>query len=65
MVLSCAADFENGKRDDFVLDTPELGQVTSLVISQSGKGWGAAWYLEKLELLNKQTGNPGLLIVSL
>lgn len=42
--------FEKGKTDKFVVEKPDVGRVTSIVIGHDGKGLGSGWYLDTVTL---------------
>ena len=50
--------FESGDVDVFVVDIPDIGQVTSIKIQHDNSGLGAGWYLKKVEVKNVG-GNTG------
>eukprot|EP00775_Hariotina_reticulata_P013432 gene13432-13560_t len=49
--------FETGRRDSFTFNTPELGELISLVIGHNNMGAAAAWFLQGLELTNTNIGD--------
>jgi hypothetical protein len=52
-LLDNASDnFERGKSDVFGIETVDLGKVQKIVIGHDNKGFGAAWFLEKVILTN-------------
>ncbi|RDD42008.1 Lipoxygenase homology domain-containing protein 1 [Trichoplax sp. H2] len=43
--------FKNGAIDKFVLELDDVGEeITKLRIGHDGKGWGAGWHLDKVEI---------------
>lgn len=55
--LTCGRnDFTRGAKDIFPLDIKDVGPVTSVVISQDGRGLSPSWHLDQVVVLNKHTG---------
>eukprot|EP00879_Flechtneria_rotunda_P027645 GHRR01029623.1.p1 GENE.GHRR01029623.1~~GHRR01029623.1.p1 ORF type:complete len:431 (+),score=171.03 GHRR01029623.1:92-1294(+) len=48
--------FEAGCRDSFTFSTPELGELQTVTIGHNNIGAAPAWFVERLELTNMQTG---------
>ena len=53
---SSANDFERGKRDDFYVTCPDLGELQRVKISQGGQGLFAAWHLAAVEVTDTASG---------
>ena len=51
------AAFERGQMDEFTLVFAPPGAVSDLTIGHNGRGWGAGWHLEQVELANLETGD--------
>lgn len=49
-------DFERGKTDTFYLDAPDIGRFRSLLMAHDNSGFGAAWKLAKVVIVNTNTG---------
>jgi len=47
--------FEQGKIDTFVLDCADLGDITSITLITDGKGAGAKWKVNKVEIIDQAT----------
>ncbi|CAF1086227.1 unnamed protein product, partial [Brachionus calyciflorus] len=45
--------FEKGKLDVFNIETRNVGEIKKINISHDGKGTGAGWYCETIEVNNK------------
>ena len=42
--------FERGQVDDFKVEALDLGQLTKVIIEHDNKGFGAGWFLQKVEI---------------
>ena len=49
--------FEKGKTDNFTLRGANVGEISKINLSHDGKGLGAGWYCEKVEVTNKLNNN--------
>eukprot|EP00741_Cyanophora_paradoxa_P007399 tig00001127_g7158.t1 len=46
--ISTHALFEQGQMDEFIIECPELGELTRLVIEHDNSGLGPGWFLDKV-----------------
>lgn len=49
-------DFSRGAEDVFPLDIQDVGAITSVVMSQDGRGLSPGWHLDQVVVLNKTSG---------
>ncbi|CAH1787210.1 unnamed protein product [Owenia fusiformis] len=47
--------FERNQTDKFTLECLDLGELTKLKIEHDDKGWGAGWFLDRVEVINMAT----------
>jgi hypothetical protein len=50
------SDFSRGAKDVFPLDVQDVGVITSVVVSQDGRGLSPSWHLDQVVVLNKKSG---------
>ena len=48
--------FEKGHKDSFDLQLLDLGKLHKLIIEHDNSNWGAAWFLDKVEITNTASG---------
>ncbi|KAF5837533.1 hypothetical protein DUNSADRAFT_4226 [Dunaliella salina] len=48
-------NFERGQRDDFVIESIDLGQITKLEIGHDDSGPGSGWHLSHVEVRSQAT----------
>ena len=46
---------ERGQRDEFLVEAPDVGELTKLQIGHNNKGLGPAWHLQHVEIHNQTT----------
>ncbi|KAG2499991.1 hypothetical protein HYH03_002273 [Edaphochlamys debaryana] len=52
-----ANNFERNQTDTFILTGPDVGEVERIRVRSSGTGLGAAWHLDKIDVMSSATGN--------
>lgn len=52
--------FERGKMDEFEMIFPSPGDISKISIGHDGKGFGAGWHLDKVEIVNLETADAWL-----
>jgi hypothetical protein len=48
-------NFERGRVDNFGVQTTDLGELKSITIGHNGRGFGSAWFLDKVFIINDKT----------
>jgi hypothetical protein len=46
---------ERGQRDEFLVEAPDVGELTKLQIGHNNKVLGPAWHLQHVEIHNQTT----------
>ncbi|KAK9824333.1 hypothetical protein WJX72_009517 [[Myrmecia] bisecta] len=49
-------NFEKGHKDEFLVQSADVGKFTKLQIGHDNKGVSAAWHLQHVEVLNQSSG---------
>ncbi len=49
--------FEKGKTDNFQIRSANVGEIGKINISHDGKGSGAGWFCESIQITNKLNNN--------
>ncbi|GFH09152.1 uncharacterized protein mot51, partial [Haematococcus lacustris] len=49
-------NFERGQRDEFVIESVDIGKITKLQIGHDDAGLAPAWHLSHVEVLSQATG---------
>ncbi|KXZ56858.1 hypothetical protein GPECTOR_1g774 [Gonium pectorale] len=49
-------NFESGREDVFKVLGSDIGKLTEVTVRLVERGFGAAWHLQQIEVLNKKTG---------
>ncbi|GLC44364.1 hypothetical protein PLESTF_000049800 [Pleodorina starrii] len=55
-----ANNFERGREDVFKVLGSDIGKLTEVTVRLVERGFGAAWHLQQIEVLNKKTGERAL-----
>jgi len=48
-------NFERGRVDNFGIQTTDLGDIKNVTIGHNGRGFGSAWFLDKVFIINPKT----------
>ncbi|CAG9463240.1 unnamed protein product [Pedinophyceae sp. YPF-701] len=49
--------FERGQMDEFAVQFPDVGEIQKVEVSHDGRGLGAGWHLDRVELVRQDTGD--------
>ena len=49
--------FRRNKTSNFGIQVPDLGVISRIAIGHNDKGWGSAWFLDKVKIRNEQSGS--------
>jgi lipoxygenase homology domain-containing protein 1 len=50
-------NFERNKQDEFLIKSRDLGVIESITIGHDGTGFGCAWHLAQVQVLNQESGD--------
>ena len=53
-------NFERKQEDFFIVDAPDVGNMSSIVIGHDGRNFGAGWHLAEVRVENTSTERTGL-----
>jgi len=48
-------NFERGRVDNFGIKTIDIGEIQNITIGHNGRGFGSAWFLDKVFVINEKT----------
>ena len=57
-------NFENGQTDTFLITTQDIGDIKSIRLRHDNSGEKPGWYVDSVEIRNKQTGKELEFIVN-
>ncbi|KAG2450199.1 hypothetical protein HYH02_000301 [Chlamydomonas schloesseri] len=57
---NAANNFERNREDVFTIMGSDIGKLTEATVRLVERGFGAAWHLQQVEVLNKKTGERAL-----